>query len=343
MINYPIFKTPVADILIKQQPLDFQVNEHIRFSPEGQGDHLYLYVKKINTNTEWVQRQLAQAAGISQKEVGYAGLKDRHAVTQQWFSVYAPNEKVVDFSALPENISITTMTRGQKKLKTAAAAGNEFIIRFAVDSADVDEIDLRLAFIKIHGMPNYFGEQRFGHGQKNLENLLALAAGKRFKPFQRGIFISAGRSYLFNQMLARRVQQETWNQWIPGDVALLNKTRSIFPLDEITEEKQQRLQAFDLHPALPLYGTGYASGDWPSDKLQREIEQTVCSENMAIVAALEKLKVENMPRASRVLPDSMQWQYAEGSMELSFSLPAGAYATTLLEQVFSISTSSDIS
>lgn len=326
-----MFGNTLGSGVLKRDPQDFQVNELIRFEPEGQGDHLYLYVQKISANTEWVQKQLAKLAGVAAKEIGYAGLKDRHAVTRQWFSVYSPHADI-DFSELPEGISIVSQTRGQRKLKTPAVLGNEFKLKIYMPEIDKDVLEKRLVQIQKVGYPNFFGQQRFGFDGKNVEKLIGLAKGKRCKPQQRGIYISAGRSYLFNVMLNERVRENTWNQWIDGDVAILNATRSIFPVEEVDDEIQQRLKSFDVHPALPLYG----SGEWPSTAKQRELESRVYAQHPDILHALEKLRVDIMPRASRVLPVDMHWAIKASELDVQFTLTAGSFATTLLEQLFTL-------
>lgn len=331
--NLSIFRETLATGSIKQAPEDFRVAEVLRFEPEGTGDHLYLYIEKTNANTEWVQRQLAKIAGLQARDIGYAGLKDRYAVTRQWFSVYAPNDKELDFSSLPDELRIVRQTRGQKKLKQAAVLANQFFIRTKLGDFDTNALTKQLTYIRDNGFPNYFGSQRFGLDGRNIDNLIALGKGKRFKPHQKGMFISAGRAYIFNQILNERVKHDCWNQWIAGDVAMLDGTRSIFPIETVTEELEQRLASFDIHPALPLYGTG----EWPSTLEQQKLEQKVYAENPSVITALEKLKVEVMPRASRVVPQDMQWQLHDVFLDLHFTLPAGAFATTLIEQIITLS------
>lgn len=329
--NFSVFANTLGTGVIKKAPSDFQVNELIKFKPEGEGDHLYLYVQKTGANTEWVQRQLAKVTGVSPKDIGYAGLKDRHGITRQWFSIYSPHSEL-DLSGLPQEILIVSQTRGKKKLKTVAVLGNEFKLRIHFSRINREELESRLGVIQKDGFPNFFGQQRFGHKGKNVENLVALSKGKRCKPQQRGMYISAGRSYLFNIMLNERVRDNTWNHWIAGDVAVLNNTRSIFPVETVTDELKRRLDEFDVHPALPLYGLG----EWPSDQAQRALEQHVYAQHPDIVKALEKLKVEIMPRASRALPEAMSWQIEASYVDICFTLGAGSYATTLLEQIFEL-------
>ena len=327
-----IFGKPLGRALVKQQPADFKVEEQLRFTPEGAGDHVYLYIQKQDANTEWVQRQLARISGVSLKEIGYAGLKDRHAITRQWFSIYSPHEELI-LDDLPESFSILDKTRGQKKLKTTAVLGNEFFIRVHFKEAiDSGRLDSYLQFITANGFPNFFGSQRFGREGKNVEKLLAMANGKRCKPQQKSLYLSAGRSFLFNQILNERVHTENWNKFLPGDVAILNNTRSIFPVEQIDEAIQERLERFDIHPALPLYGIG----KWPSDEEPRKIEQSVYAQHKECCRALEKFKVQLMPRASRVVPEYMDWEINDANVEIKFQLPAGSFATTLLEQLFLI-------
>ncbi|MDX1812574.1 MAG: tRNA pseudouridine(13) synthase TruD, partial [Gammaproteobacteria bacterium] len=234
--------------------------------------------------------------------------------------------------ALPEEIQILSRTRGRKKLKTGAVASNDFVVRLYVSAVDKAALDARLQQIREQGYPNYFGQQRFGLQGQNVEKLIAMAKGKRCKPQQRSIYLSAGRSQLFNLMLSARVRENNWNQLQIGDVALLNNSRSFFSVTEVNDELQQRLDTFDIHPALPLYG----KGDWPSAGDQYALEQKVYAENREIVQALDKFKVELMPRASRVIARELSWDINDEYVELSFTLPSGAYATSLLEQLFEL-------
>ncbi|HFE39380.1 MAG TPA: tRNA pseudouridine(13) synthase TruD, partial [Gammaproteobacteria bacterium] len=225
---------PVASGLIRQRPEDFRVKEKLSFTPSGQGDHVYLLLEKTEANTDWVASQLAKISGLKPVDIGYAGLKDRHAVTQQWFSLHMPRQSAPDCSALPDNIRLLSETRHEKKLKTGSIEQNEFELQVKHLQGDSQQLENRLKIIQAQGVPNYFGPQRFGRNKHNVQRFLSLVkTKKRIKRQQKGLYISAARSYLFNHMLSRRVAMNNWNQLMHGDVLMLDGCRSIFVADHV--------------------------------------------------------------------------------------------------------------
>jgi len=223
------FGEPVASCIIRSENADFQVNEQLGFELSGDGEHDYLKTEKDGVNTAWVAEGLAKYAGIRVSEVGFAGLKDRNAVTTQWFSVRRPAGSRADWMKLDlEGIRVLEVARHQRKLRRGAHRGNHFRIALKHLTAACEGLDDRLTTVRRAGVPNYFGEQRFGRDGGNLGLARDLFAGQRLSRSKRGFALSAARSFLFNHILEDRVRDDTWSTLQSGDCANLDGSASIF-------------------------------------------------------------------------------------------------------------------
>jgi len=323
---------PVAKAVIRSCPEDFQVEETIRFEPTGEGQHVYLYIKKRNTNTEWVAKQLARFADIKIRDIGYAGLKDRNAVTKQWFSIDLAGKPEPDWQVFNnDEYTIETVTRSTGKLKRTAVKENRFTLVLRELEGDIAELESRLQKIKQEGVPNYFGEQRFGRDGNNLIVADDLFSGRgKLKKHQRGIYLSAVRSYLFNQVLSRRVEAGSWNQAIAGDVMQLAGSHSCFLAEEITDEIQQRIQENDIAPTAPLWGRG----ELQSVNTVRQFETDVISDFQDWASGLETAGLKQDRRSLCTRLNDFSWDFNENSgLTLSFGLPSGCYATSVLREL----------
>jgi len=315
--------------VLKREPEDFQVLEHLSFEPTGQGDHVFLNVKKTGCNTEWVVDQLCQLTGLKPVDIGYAGLKDKHAVTTQWFSLHMPNKGEPDWTQLPSQLSVNNRIRHNKKLRTGAIDSNQFKIRLRDIKGDKEDLAERLNKIKVQGFPNYFGPQRFGHQSANVYKLLGMQNGRRrISKTQKGLYISSGRSYLFNQILKERVTQNNWQHMLEGDVMMLNGNRSIFAPEHYDDVIERRVEGHDIHPAAVLWGRGDSKTSFDAEK----IEQNVIAAYPKLTKALEKTDVDLGYRAMRVVVPNFLWCYEKNDLYLEFSLPSGAYATVLISE-----------
>ena len=323
----------VAKGVIRLHPEDFKVVETLSFTPSGKGDHVYLFIEKTNANTDWVAAQLVLLTGLHQVDIGYAGLKDRHAVTQQWFSLHMPNQPEPDWSALPDAIQILSKTRHEKKLKTGAIQQNDFTLCIRNFQCDENLLEERLKIIQSKGIPNYFGPQRFGRNNANVSRFIATGGSKkRLKRQQRGILISAARSYLFNHILSRRILLNNWNQIIEGDVLMIDGSRSIFPSEIVDETLQKRLIELEIHPTAILWGRGQEMIKGAA----AEISAEVISENSKITQALDKIGASLSHRAMRVAVKNMRWNLECDQLRISFSLVSGSYATSVLNEFMEI-------
>lgn len=318
---------------LRAVPEDFQVREEISFTLDGAGEHVWLWVRKRGANTDWVARRLAERAGVPSGAVSYAGLKDRHAVTEQWFSVHLPGRAEPDWSANPDpDFTVLNAVRHSRKLRRGALSGNTFRITLRDLDGDPDELAARLNLVAATGVPNYFGEQRFGHDGGNLEQAEAMLRGelKVRDRHQRGLYLSAARSALFNAVLARRVVEGTWNQPLPGEVLMLDGSHSIFAIDAVDETIRRRVADFDLHPTGPLWGAGELRSSGPV----RALEETVAATLPVFRDGLAAAGLAQERRALRLMMRDAKLEFPEaGTAVIHFRLPAGAYATTVLREL----------
>ncbi|WP_268746538.1 tRNA pseudouridine(13) synthase TruD [Nitrincola sp. A-D6] len=247
---------PTGSAVIRRFAEDFCVEEELGFEPDGAGEHQFLLIRKTGENTDWVAQQLARFTQSHPRDIGYAGKKDRHAVTDQWFSVRQPLGTQLDWSAFEtDSIQVLRQARHGRKLKTGVLKGNRFSLRLR-EVSHPDELQQRFNQLKISGVPNYFGEQRFGHNYGNISKGELLIAGqlREHNRQKRGLYISALRSALYNQVVSARIQQGIWNTVAPGDVLMLNASQSCFVCNEVDADCQLRLQQGELHLTAPLWG-----------------------------------------------------------------------------------------
>lgn len=322
---------------IRSKPEDFLVEEVDAFQASGSGEHLLLTVEKRGMNTTFAAKRIAQWAGIAESGIGHAGLKDRHAVTRQRFSVHLPKKIAPDLSALQsDELRVLAHDWHAKKLPRGALAGNRFVLVLRDVLGERDTIDQRLQAIATRGAPNYFGEQRFGRGGGNVDAALAMFAGRRMRRDQRSHLLSAARSQLFNRVLAARVAAGSWNRPLDGEVWMLDGSRSVFGPEPWSDALAQRLADFDIHPSAPLWGRGAMRvvGD------AADVETTALADDqsMALRQGLEAAGLKQERRATRLRPLDMAWEWPDSAtLQLRFALPPGTYATTVLAELGEIS------
>jgi tRNA pseudouridine13 synthase len=315
---------------IRTVPEDFIVTENLAFEPSGAGEHVFLCIEKTGENTDYVARQLAKFANVRQRDVSYAGLKDRHAVTTQWFSVWLPGKADPDWREFDtDNIKVLHTVRHARKLKRGVLSGNSFKLVIRDWQGDRTKTEQQLNAIKTDGIANYYGEQRFGHAGHNINKSLALFQGAKVGREQRSIYLSAARSYLFNQILAARVVNKMWNQAQAGDYCVFDLGHSYFKADPIDEDITRRLAAKEIHPTGILWGKGNAE--------LSSVEQAVIADNQALADGLVASGLEQDRRTLRINVADLHWQFInETTLSLSFTLPAGSYATAVLREIINV-------
>jgi len=295
-------------------------------------------------NTEFLARLLARAAGVAPREVGYAGLKDRHALTRQWFSVPAPpaggaseGARAPDLEAAlaAQGVTVCSAARSTRKLRRGALAGNRFRIRVAGEACDAGAVRGRLAALAAQGAPNYFGPQRFGHGGQNLVHARALLAGTQpvRDRHRRGLYLSAARALLFNRVLAARVSDGSWCRLLEGEAVSLDGSNSYFAAPALDAALEARLARFDVHPSGPLCG----AGESPARGAALAVERAALAGEEALIGGLAAAGLTHERRALRVAVRDVAVE-AEGATAcwLTFTLPAGAYATVVLRELFEV-------
>ena len=320
--------------IIRTTPDDFIVNEIQSFELSGTGEHAFVLIEKCSENTDYVARLLARLAGVRQRDVSYAGLKDRHARTTQWFSVWLPGKPDPDWAELnTSNIKVLQATRHSKKLKRGSLSGNQFIITVRDWTGDKPVLEQQLQTIKAQGVPNYFGEQRFGRDGANLAKAIALFSGEKVSRNLRGIYLSAARSFLFNHILSKRVADNTWNQALVGDVLIFDNSHSFFKAETLDESIRQRIAELDTHPTAALWG----KGECQVTVQVAILEQQVIEQFNDIAKGLCAFGLEQDRRALRSNIKELQWKFIDSStLELSFTLNPGCYATTLLREIIQV-------
>jgi tRNA pseudouridine13 synthase len=318
--------------IIRSTPEDFQVDEIQQFTPSGKGEHVWLHIQKIGENTDWVASLLARIADVPRKDVSYAGMKDRHAVTTQWFSVQMPGRDAPDWkSQLPDSIILLDQRRHDRKLKRGALKGNAFklIIRdFKGDNAELEESVQRIIQ---QGIPNYFGEQRFGRDGENIRKTEQWFKGDlkvKSRP-KRSIYLSAARSWVFNHILSERVKNGSWNKAVQGDVFMLGTSKSFFN-EAVNDEIMQRVEAQEIHPTASLWGRGRLAS---SDQIEK-LENDVASQFKTLCKGLEQHGLKQERKSLRLSVKDLDYTFIDdGGVCLEFSLPAGAYATSVLSEI----------
>jgi tRNA pseudouridine13 synthase len=324
---------PVVSGRLREAPEDFVVEEDLGFLPDGQGDHALLLLAKRNANTEWVARRLAELAGVRPFEVGYAGLKDRRSVARQWFSVPLAGRPEPDWQRLEsEDVRVLSVTRHRRKLRRGALKGNRFALTVRAIQGDLADLHRRLESIADRGVPNYFGEQRFGHGAANLSHAQAMLTGalQVRDRHKRGIYLSAARSWLFNRVLSCRVEQGSWDQALAGDTMMLAGTHSLFTVAEVDDPIRRRILDMNIHPTGPLWGRG----EPPTRLESRQLEEQALAGLELWCQGLERAGLTQERRSLRLRIDGLEWEIdAHGDLYLRFRLPAGGYATSVLREL----------
>lgn len=320
--DYPFaFGIPSLRGVLRSRPADFFVEEQLGFSPDGEGPHLMLWIEKTGANTEWVARQLARHARCRPMDVGYSGLKDRHAVTRQWFSVPAPADAIGWQTLDIEGVRVLEAHAHRRKLRRGAHRANRFVLVLR-DVSGTDDLDARAEQVRRHGVPNYFGPQRFGREGDNAARAVDGARG--------GVYLSAARSFLFNAVLAERVRRGSWNRLLPGEAVQLDGSGSFFIAERIDGTLLQRLETFDVHPGGPLWG----KGELPSHGEAAELETAIAGTMPELAALLEKTGMRQERRALRLPVRELDVQREDdGTVALRFELPPGAFATSVLREL----------
>ncbi|MBI41987.1 tRNA pseudouridine(13) synthase TruD [uncultured Marinobacter sp.] len=324
---WPTAQGRVARARLKTHPEDFRVDETLdRDTLMGHaGEHVCLYLEKTGDNTEYVARQLARIAGCRPLDIGFCGLKDRHAVTRQWFSLHRPGREEEDpdlVAAVASHWPVLAQGRAVRKLRRGEHAGNRFVIVLRDIEGDRAAIEEALNTLGRRGAPNYFGPQRFGHQGSNLTRALALdpdalkrrrgsSRNRRDKTHsERVMYFSAARAWLFNEVLAARVEAGHWDRCLEGEPAPPERA-----------------------PTGPLWGDGGTLAEGP----QGELERAVVARHPGFERLFSATRMAPERRPLVVRPEALAWRWREdAALEVEFRLRPGQYATTLLSDIFEL-------
>ena len=318
---------------IKAELDDFEVEEIPAYEPSGSGDHLYLWIEKRDLSAEYFVRQIAKRLEIRADDIGTAGLKDRHAVTRQWVSI--PKIAEPRLSAIDgDGILVLNTTRHTNKLKPGHLRGNRFrvLIRDAVRSDTLEPI---LNRIRELGLPNYYGPQRFGIDGDTAENGFRMIRGERLNapPFRLKLYLSAAQSLLFNDCLARRIRDGLFRTVFSGDVMMKWPAGGIFVAEDVPTE-QTRFDRREIVTGGPMFGK--KTYEAKAKAAERELE--VLTANSLTWESFERSGkwMSGTRRHNLVYIDDLSAAWEDHGLRLTFSLPAGSYATVLLREIMKV-------
>ncbi len=325
-----LYGKPASSGLLRSQKSDFKVFERIPFVPCGEGEHLFIHIRKTGANTAFVAKQLAQYFSVKESLVSYAGLKDRFAVTEQWFGVHVPGKQVYDLSDLNiEGVEVLSSKRHNKKLRIGSLEGNRFEITLR-NVSQIDELVRRWHVVSNFGVPNYFGEQRFGINGGNIEKAKHLfSGGKVNDKKKRGMYLSTARSLIFNNVISQRIEKESFDTLMNGDVLMLANTQSVFLAKTIDESLEERHLNHDVDITAPMWGAGELMTT--TDALA--FEQSVATQQPVFCEGLPRFGLKQERRRIRLVMKEPKIEVDNDTVTLSFFLPAGAYATTIMREL----------
>lgn len=319
--------------IFKSIPEDFQVEEILGFEPSGEGEHCFLWVEKTDRNSNDVAGEFADRLGIRKRLVSHCGLKDKQAVTRQWFSIHLPGQDSPSAEAVEgEGIRVLKISRNTRKLHRGSHDGNRFIIRLREVTGERDKIEERWDKIIERGVPNYFGPQRFGRNGNNIPQAREFLSGdvEIRDRMLRGILISAARSALFNAVIATRVKNKNWDCPLEGEVFGFAENRSLVLPNNLRGNESERVAEAELNLTAPLWGDGelQSTGD------VKELEESVIATFEDFASGLAKLGLRQERRVVRLIPRNpeIEWEN-DDELVLRFDLPKGTYATTVLREL----------
>ena len=359
---------PLKQVTYKAHNTDFIVNELLPLAFTGEGEHLWLHIQKSGINTAYLAKLLSEWADIPLRDVGFSGLKDRHALTTQWFSLRIPKKQLPDSEFSPidisanESVTILEQQWHNKKLNRGTHRSNQFIItlrdiEFAgFDNASINPehivsakqaVEEHLAAISQSGVPNYFGPQRFGRSGNNIREALSLFARpvpevrpqpnkgkrKRVPREQNTMELSAARSLIFNEILAARVRDGSWNNGLAGEIFNLDGSGSIFSSDEIDDTLRARLESGDIHPTAVLWGKANEKVSGKAAAIEADIvaHSPLLTQ---LAAGLEQRDIKAQRRALRLPIEALSWEWQDKDdgliLVLNFTLTTGSFATSVL-------------
>lgn len=324
-----LYGKPLGSADLRTHNSDFIVKEILPFSPTGEGEHHLLHIRKDGLNTVQVAEMIAKFAKVHPKEVTYAGQKDKNAITEQWFGVRIPGKETPAWAELnSERLTLLSSSRHSKKLRIGALLGNRFILTLR-NVTQVEDIIGRIEKVSQIGVPNYFGEQRFGHDGKNLILGRQMLAGKKVKDRnKRSMYLSAVRSNLFNTVVSYRLANHGTKP-LTGDCVMLAGSKSFFVTPEWDLVVLKRLIEKDIQLSAPLWGRGMMLPQGEAAAM----ETAAMAELTDDCYGLEHAGLDQERRPLLLEPQGLKYEQTADGLVLEFILPAGSFATSLLREL----------
>lgn len=313
------------------------------YEPAGNGSHVFVRVRKTGWSTPACIRTMAKNLNVDPDAFGHAGMKDRHAVTIQTLSFPWPEHEPLPAPSdiETEGIEVLHLERNPQKLRVGHLIGNRFaIVLRDITGTTTDNIGEALERVRREGVPNAFGPQRFGRDGDNPERTLSWLRGTIRGPRDRRtqkLLLSSVQSMLFDQLLARRVAEETWNTVVAGDLVKTVDRGGLF-LTEDPQVDAERALAGEVSATGPIFGPRMRWPEGEPARWEREVLEQMLGGEKAL-SGLEKVGAGSR-RSLRILPKDLEFQFSKGessiSLEVTMGLAKGAYATTVLGSIFTL-------
>lgn len=334
--DLPFISGEIAPIAarIKERAEDFRVHEIPAYPPTGSGDHLWVHFEKANMTTEFAVKQIARCLGVAPRDAGYAGMKDRQAITTQWASFLFGKEEALNALNVP-GLRLLTVTRHAQKLRTGHLRGNRFeLVLRGIDTARLNDVRAVLTRVRTMGLPNYFGAQRFGFDGRNVSEARAWIVEGGQPPrdmWKKKLLVSVLQSAVFNDVVASRIRDGLFDHAVDGDVLKKEDTGGLFTTADLGDA-EARVLSWAVSPTGPMFG----------DSMRPAEREALARDEAALARAgltAEHVKLfgragEGTRRVMRVRPEEVAFEPAgDAAMTLSFSLPKGAYATVLVREI----------
>ncbi|TNF66380.1 MAG: tRNA pseudouridine(13) synthase TruD [Gammaproteobacteria bacterium] len=321
---------------------DFLVTELLNVEFTGSGEHHWVYIQKNNLHTEEVAKVLAKFVNIPAKDVGFSGMKDKYAITEQWFSLYLPGQRQPCWQQFNhQGISILKTAQHQKKLRRKLHDGNWFNITIRNATLDYVKLTQAIHTVKTDGVPNYYAQQRFGYDNSNIKLLERWFKGEVNPPLKRKKWLlSVYRSYLFNHYLDYRRKYCPLNEVLLGDIMQFDQSNSVYQIanNEDLIKAQMRIKSHQAYPVGPLWGQKGKLFFTDDAKEVLEKAFALISSEWLEPPKLKPFKLELDFRSLILMPKKLTAHYDLNSqtLKLTFMLPAGGYATTVLDYLGSL-------
>jgi tRNA pseudouridine13 synthase len=332
-LPYVTASVPGCGGAFKASPDDFVVEELPAYELQaevGSDEHLFVWVEKRGHSTQDVAKAIARHCGVQERDVSWAGLKDRNAVTRQYLCVPAKKCEGPLATFAMEGVSILRMGRHRNKLKTGHLHGNRFelVVRGV---KDLSAAEASLTLLQTTGLPNFYGEQRFGVANRNAERGKALlkAGGRHRDRFERKLLLSAYQSELFNRVLTTRLERGLFAKVLMGDVLKKHETGGEFVSEDPLVD-QPRMDAFELSATGPMFGPEMTT---PTAEAWALEESVLTADGVTLETFVAGGDETRGTRRLTRIPFAATWAAEGDALTLAFSLPAGSYATVVLREL----------